>query len=236
VLQAVLLDVGGTLWPNDWPARPGDQAERVARLAALSPGVGHAAAECLEAALSEMPDPADGGEQDADGTVRAVLERLGFTGDLPVPSAVRRAMCLPALGRTWLLPGADALFAVMAEHHLPGVLVSNTLWRDGWTYLEDFAALGVRDRLTGAVTSVDVGFRKPHPAMFDTALALVGAGPDACVMVGNSELSDVEAARRLGMRTIMVAIEEPLPVHSAADVVTDSLVEVGRVIGELADS
>jgi FMN phosphatase YigB (HAD superfamily) len=236
VLQAVLLDVGGTLWPNDWPARVGDRAERVARLAALSGGVGQAAAERLEAALSDTPDPPDGGEQDADGTIRAVLERLGLAGDLPDPSAVRRAMCLPAVGRTWLHPGADALFAVMAERRLPGVLVSNTLWRDGRTYLEDFAALGVRDTLTGAVTSVDVGFRKPHPAMFDTALALVGADPERCVMIGNSETSDVEPARRLGMRTMRIAIEEPLPACSEADFVTDSLTAAGRVIAELAGS
>jgi FMN phosphatase YigB (HAD superfamily) len=80
------------------------------------------------------------------------------------------------------------------------------------------------------VTSLDVGFRKPHAAMFQAAAEAAGCHPSACVMVGNSEVNDVLPASRLSMRTIRVAIEEPAPAESAADAIATSLDEVRAIL------
>jgi len=54
-------------------------------------------------------------------------------------------------------------------------------------------------------------------------------------MVGNSESKDVVPARRLGLRSIRVAIEEPRPAASEADGVAGSLEEAARLLHAWAD-
>jgi putative hydrolase of the HAD superfamily len=55
------------------------------------------------------------------------------------------------------------------------------------------------------VSSLEHGYMKPHPSIFQAALR--SAGVDACdaVMVGDSLMHDVDGARRLGMRGVLVA-------------------------------
>ena len=47
-------------------------------------------------------------------------------------------------------------------------------------------------------------------------------------MVGNSEVNDIEPAVKLGMRSIRVAIEEPPPGRTCADVLATSLFDVAQ--------
>jgi HAD superfamily hydrolase (TIGR01662 family) len=56
-----------------------------------------------------------------------------------------------------------------------------------------------------ALSSLDHGYMKPHPSIFESALQAVGAQPAEAVMVGDSFSHDVEGARRLGMRGVLVA-------------------------------
>jgi putative hydrolase of the HAD superfamily len=56
-----------------------------------------------------------------------------------------------------------------------------------------------------ALTSLDHGYMKPHPSIFASALQAADVEAGEAVMVGDSFLHDVEGARRLGMRGILVA-------------------------------
>jgi putative hydrolase of the HAD superfamily len=58
--------------------------------------------------------------------------------------------------------------------------------------------------ITAAVSSSDHGFLKPHPSIFEAALRLVGVQPEQAVMVGDSLAHDIEGARRVGMRGVLV--------------------------------
>lgn len=55
------------------------------------------------------------------------------------------------------------------------------------------------------LSSHEHGYLKPHPSIFEAALRAVEAEPAEAVMVGDSLAHDVEGARRLGMRGILVA-------------------------------
>ncbi|MBA2260630.1 MAG: HAD family hydrolase, partial [Acidobacteria bacterium] len=46
---------------------------------------------------------------------------------------------------------------------------------------------------------------KPHPSIFHAALQRVSATPAQAVMVGDSLLHDIEGARSIGMRGVLVA-------------------------------
>jgi putative hydrolase of the HAD superfamily len=55
-----------------------------------------------------------------------------------------------------------------------------------------------------AVSSVEHGYMKPHRSIFEAALRGVQVVPADAVMVGDSITHDVEGARRLGMRGVLV--------------------------------
>jgi HAD superfamily hydrolase (TIGR01549 family) len=55
------------------------------------------------------------------------------------------------------------------------------------------------------------GYVKPHPTIFQAALNELGVDPADAVMVGDSLEEDVEGARALGMRAILVDRDERHP-------------------------
>ena len=59
------------------------------------------------------------------------------------------------------------------------------------------------------VSSLDHGYMKPHPSIFHSALRALEVEPSEAVMVGDSFSHDVEGARRLGMRAILVERSSP---------------------------
>jgi HAD superfamily hydrolase (TIGR01549 family) len=61
------------------------------------------------------------------------------------------------------------------------------------------------------VDSRSHGRVKPHPTIFEAALEQLGASPAEAVMVGDSLEEDVEGARALGMRAILIDREDRHP-------------------------
>jgi HAD superfamily hydrolase (TIGR01662 family) len=72
-----------------------------------------------------------------------------------------------------------------------------------------------------ALSSFDHGYMKPHRSIFETALREVAVEPSEAVMVGDSLPADIEGARRLGMRAVLVARPGPTghlgPIDSCPD-------------------
>ncbi len=61
------------------------------------------------------------------------------------------------------------------------------------------------------VDSRSHGRVKPHPTIFQAALAALGVAPEEAVMVGDSLEEDIEGALALGMRAILIDREERQP-------------------------
>jgi putative hydrolase of the HAD superfamily len=55
-----------------------------------------------------------------------------------------------------------------------------------------------------ALSSSEHGYLKPHQSIFESALKLLGVSASESVMVGDSLAHDIEGARRVGMRGILV--------------------------------
>jgi putative hydrolase of the HAD superfamily len=93
-------------------------------------------------------------------------------------------------------------------------LISNS-HRSMTAFQEHFELHGL---ITAAISSSEHGYLKPHPSIFEAALALVGVGAGESVMVGDSLVHDIEGARRVGMRGVLVQRAEPgLSAHAGAD-------------------
>ena len=234
MLGAALVDVGGTLWPDRSTTSPPPE-DAVRRLAAVLSGTDAGLLERLRAALEEAVTAfALDLAQDTEGLVLDVAGRLGLPITPPLAIAVRRAMIAPAAGLYGLFDGGEELLRAFRALGLRTVIVSNTYWRDAEAYRRDFEALGVAGLIDGIVSSVDVGRRKPDPAMFLAGLALAGCEAGECVMIGNMEEKDVLPALSLGMRAMRVAPGEPSPPVSVAHASVTSLAAAAAVVREWA--
>ncbi len=74
-----------------------------------------------------------------------------------------------------------------------------------------------------AIRSIEVGHAKPHPAMFLAACERAGAAPEETLMIGDDPERDIEPARALGMKTMLILRDRPLPDDSRADLVAPDL-------------
>jgi HAD superfamily hydrolase (TIGR01509 family) len=232
-LEVALIDVGGTLWPNSWPLRETDGDGRHSRVAAAMTALTPAKVEALVADLiqsSRIGDEARSVNTEhsvrvppAEVLVATSLTRLGLPDDEETVARIRRAMALPVADRLQPLPGAVELLSGIHALGMRSVIASNTYWRDAESYWEDFRLLGMADHVDAIVTSVDAGHLKPHPAVFEMAMRAGGAPAERCVVIGNKESNDIEPALALGMRTILVHPDDPVPASSRAHAVAPDL-------------
>jgi putative hydrolase of the HAD superfamily len=94
----------------------------------------------------------------------------------------------------------DVLRGLRTDGYIIG-LISNTQ-RSLLTFEQHFQLDGL---FSVAISSSDHGYMKPHPSIFEEALRRARVSAEESVMVGDSFRHDIEGARRLGMRGILVA-------------------------------
>jgi HAD superfamily hydrolase (TIGR01509 family) len=232
ILQAVLVDVGGTLWPNSWPINDADRVARLDGVARVIGGQSALGAEALIAAITERVDEGQAPDLDAppQQVIGEALVQAGLPSDAPTIRAVRQALCADLGSQVSPLAGARELLEGIRRLGLRCVIVSNTMFRDAEVYDHDFRTLGWGGLIDGCVTSVDVGQRKPDRRMFDTAIEMAAVAPESCVMIGDSEDADIVPAVAMGMRAIRVTIEDPGPRDTEAQAIVSSLAEVLEVL------
>jgi putative hydrolase of the HAD superfamily len=59
------------------------------------------------------------------------------------------------------------------------------------------------------IVSADIGYRKPHPQIFQLALDFLKVKPEQAVMVGDLLDFDILGAQKLGMKTILAKFIQP---------------------------
>lgn len=72
------------------------------------------------------------------------------------------------------------------------------------------AAMGIRDCFDAVVTSVEVGWRKPHPTIYATALSALGITAGAAAFVGDTYVADFAGPSRAGMTAFLI---DPGDIH-----------------------
>jgi putative hydrolase of the HAD superfamily len=81
-------------------------------------------------------------------------------------------------------------------------LVSNFAYAPGfWTILERFSLTKFFDAV---VVSGELGLRKPHPKIFKEALKTLDVKAEEAVFVGDSLKADINGAKKMGLKTILV--------------------------------
>jgi putative hydrolase of the HAD superfamily len=120
--------------------------------------------------------------------------------------------CAVDMVRAWerhenfaLYEDALPVLEVLRAHGLRIGLVSN-----GQRDLDEFAVHHAL-QVDAVVGSKAHGRTKPHPSIFVAALEALGASADETAMVGDSYEDDIEGARSLGMRAILLDREGVRP-------------------------
>lgn len=86
---------------------------------------------------------------------------------------------------------------------------------------------GLGARVDAVLVSGELGVRKPDPAIFLRATAMLEAEPAACTFVGDNPVADIAGARGVGMRTAWIGRGRSWPPElEAADVVLSDLTDL----------
>jgi len=89
----------------------------------------------------------------------------------------------------------------LAERSRLGV-VSNFMVKNG---IEELLELtGLKRYFDFAITSINEGWRKPHPAIFTAAVEKTGVRPDEIVMFGDDLVNDYHGGRNAGIKTVLL--------------------------------
>ena len=129
---------------------------------------------------------------------QGIVEGMGGLGETADP-------CARAIVHEWerhenffLYDDALPTIAELRRHGLRLGLISN-----GQRDLEEFAEHHELD-VDVAVGSKTHGYVKPHRSIFEAALEALDVAADEAAMVGDSPSDDIEGARALGLRAILL--------------------------------
>lgn len=92
-------------------------------------------------------------------------------------------------------------------------IVSNTFHVG---FVEDhLSRMGAADLIEPVITSIDVGWCKPHPAIFDAALDSCGITADQALFVGDTFDADFEGPQTRGISAFLISAtdDERVPEH-----------------------
>jgi putative hydrolase of the HAD superfamily len=189
--RAVLLDAYGTLVELD------DPFERLRAAVARHLGTEIDAATAELAFRREMRVYSDGCHVAADAEslaafraecARVLLAELAIDAE---PEAAERVLSDAVAFR--LLPGAEQLFAGLADAGVPAAVVSN------WDYSLRRTLSGLGIDPDAVVTCGETGVRKPDRRIFEEALGRLGVAPEDALHVGDSPDTDGAGATAAGI-------------------------------------
>jgi HAD superfamily hydrolase (TIGR01509 family) len=230
--EAVLFDMGGTLidYPvPSWPVMAGRCVQGVVSGLVLG----------NESALppaATVPDPAHAPSKrasDPDGVLpyritMALRRVVRSVSGLTLPTLGE--MCArPLVAEGSVVPGARETLAVLQARGYRLGLASNTPWgTPDYLWTGQLARFGLADFFEVACFSSDVGFRKPDPRIFRTALRTLGVPADRAVFVGDEPEADIGGARGAGLGCVWVDRHHRPPPDPPADLMISRLDDLQR--------
>lgn len=209
LIRAVLFDIGDTLW-HSRAAPPPEEFRRLAAgraAAALREfGLHHAdpslVARTAWVAMEEAMRAAratDFAEPDYGLVSQLALVQIGLHLSRDQAASLLESTYISGIegGKA---PFADAL-GTLTELRRRGFQLATVTNRafGGDRFRADLRDAGLDIGWDAEAVSVEVGYLKPHPAIFRFALDRLGISPAQALMVGNSLAEDVAGAQQLGM-------------------------------------
>jgi HAD superfamily hydrolase (TIGR01509 family) len=121
------------------------------------------------------------------------------------------------------MPGAVACLRMLRTSGFAIAVCSN--W--GWDLRADLEGVGIVEEIDLLVASAQVGFRKPHPRIYQSTLGLAGFAAEEAIFVGDSLRTDILGPRNIGIRSILLA---PVAVNAFRGPQVRSLVAAAELL------
>jgi putative hydrolase of the HAD superfamily len=218
-VQAVIFDWGGTLTP--WHSVDISELWRSVFNQHLTGEHADRAAAAVHAAEADLWRLAE--REQRSSTLSHIFERAGVT-----PSEALLASYSTAWEpHTFTDPDAPALLRHLRERGIKIGVLSNTFWPRAW-HEEIFRRDEVLSLIDGAVYTSEIDWTKPHPEAFRAAMAAIGVtDPAGCVFVGDRPIDDVQGAKSVGMRAVLIqGSDVPALADAEPDAVISRLAEL----------
>jgi putative hydrolase of the HAD superfamily len=129
-----------------------------------------------------------------------IIEEMGGTGSALTACATEIYDEWAACHHFHLYDDVEPVLRELARRDVKIGLISNS-HRSLVSFEQHFELEGL---ISAAISSSEHGYLKPHPSIFEAALRLADVRPEESVMVGDSFPHDIEGARRVGMRGVLV--------------------------------
>jgi putative hydrolase of the HAD superfamily len=130
---------------------------------------------------------------------RLIFDRLGYP-DLPESFFRDLEAAFHERSAWYVFPDVVPALDVMQAAGLRLAVVSN--W--GWGAPELLSLLDLARHFEVLSISARVGYQKPHPAIFDHALDLLGVSGAEAIHVGDDPEADLVGARRAGIEALLI--------------------------------
>jgi len=129
-----------------------------------------------------------------------IIEEMGGTGPDLTACATEIYDEWAACHHFHLYDDVEAVLRELARRDVKIGLISNS-HRSLVSFEQHFELDGL---ISAAISSSEHGYLKPHPSIFEAALRLADVRAEESMMVGDSFSHDIEGARRVGMRGVLV--------------------------------
>ena len=97
------------------------------------------------------------------------------------------------------------------------------------------AKYGLKDYFQGFAFSDEVGYSKPHRAMFESACAQMGVELDEIVHIGDRDHNDIKGPHALGAKGILFTGSRPADKdNTTADAICENYSDLPGIVDDLA--
>lgn len=158
--------------------------------------------------------------------VDAIFERFPPQAGLDRVEARGRARALldRELQAARVEPSVRSILGFLRRRGLALGLLTNS----ASPYREPFERFTLAESFDKALFSCDLGVKKPVAASYGAALAALGVGAEAAMMIGDSLANDVQAPRALGMHALRIGAGGPGAVERFEDLAWTGGLERGE--------
>lgn len=207
--RAILFDIGDTLWHGRDAPPPAEfrrmGAERAAAFLEAHSITGVDAATVARVAWDAMEDAmrraraTDCVEPDYGEVARHALAELGLRLTRDLAAALLDAIYVSGVegGKAAYPDARDVLLELRRRGFLLATVTNRAF--GGERFRNDMRDCGFDIGWDAESVSVEVGYLKPHPKLFEHALDHLNVKPAEALMVGNSLKEDIAGAQRLGI-------------------------------------
>ncbi|MEM3618491.1 MAG: HAD family hydrolase [Candidatus Bathyarchaeia archaeon] len=166
------------------------------------------------------------------------LQRLGYSYDLSDTIITKATECFAQEFMNYVSLDEDAVGVLQSLHgkYKLGIVSNFAIPECVWALLEKYNLKMFFDTI---IISAEVNKRKPSPEIFKKALESLDAVPVETVFVGDTPSMDVEGAKNVGMKAILVlrrtsAIDtsKPASTNIKPDFIVQSLKELLEIIDD----